>query len=103
MNKLIAVLFSFFPVIWGLSAATQKVAKACNYDPLLGEPLFTVASGPFYAPHKYIVWYMELKKYIPHIINSGTPYIFGGIVIFWHRKRNRTATAAHAGLSIKTF
>ena len=57
------------------------MAKACNYDQLLGEPLFTVASGPFYAPHKYIVWYMELKKYIPHIINSGTPYIFGGIVV----------------------
>ena len=56
MNKLAAVLFSLFPVIWGLSAATQKVAKACNYDPLLGEPLFTVASGPFYSPHKYIVW-----------------------------------------------
>ena len=64
MNKLAAVLFSVFPVIWGLSAATQKVAQTCNYDPLLGEPLFTVASGPFYSPHKYIVWYMELKKYI---------------------------------------
>ena len=81
MNKLIAVLFSFFPVILGLSAATQKVAKACNYDPLLGEPLFNVASGPLYSPHKYIVWYMDLGKYIPHIINSGTPYIFCGIVV----------------------
>lgn len=81
MNKLFAVLFAFFPTIWGLSAATQKVARSCNYDPVLGTPLFSVASGPFYSPHKYIVWYIELKKYIPHIISSGTPYVFGGIVV----------------------
>ena len=62
MNKLFAVLFAFFPTIWGLSAATQKVARSCNYDPVLGTPLFSVASGPFYSPHKYIVWYIELKK-----------------------------------------
>ena len=81
MSKFLAVLVSFTPIILGLGAATQKVARACNYDPLLGKPLFTLGSGIYYSPFKYIEWYTELKKYIPHIINSGTPYIFGGIMV----------------------
>lgn len=78
MNKLLVYLLALVPFVLGLGAATQKVAKMCEYDALLGDFLFTFGGQPYYAPYKYIGWYIDLKKYIPHIINSGFPYVFAG-------------------------
>lgn len=81
MNKLVAFFCAMLPCILGLGAATQKVAKACAYDSLLGSPLFTLGGQPYYAPYKFIEWYFDFRKFIPHIINSAMLYVWAGIAV----------------------
>lgn len=77
MNQLTRFITAITPFCVGMWTATQKIASYCEYDVILGEPLFY----HLYAPWKWFVWYGKFSKYIPDIFRSSlVPLVIGGLI-----------------------
>lgn len=61
--------------------ATQMVASACEYSPLLGKNL-SIGSIHIYAPYMYYMWShnIMLSRAIPHILASSDKYIIFSLI-----------------------
>ena len=64
----------------GLCAATQTVAAACEYDPLLGRCLIW-DSWHIYSPFMFLVWEFKFSALIPEILSEAEIWLYGGAVI----------------------
>lgn len=67
MWRLGVFFVTFFIAIW---KATQQIAAALKYDPLLGSPLMIDKGVPFYGPWKYIIWFFQVRPYVPKLFSE---------------------------------
>lgn len=81
MNRFWVGMLSIVPFFGGLWIATEKFAAMVNYDrAFLGPSLFLFGTH-IYPPWSFVVWYFRYQRYVPDLMSSVTPYVFGGFVI----------------------
>lgn len=86
MSKFSIILFSLMPFVVASAAATSKLARLCNYDPLLGPPIsvpFCILDGVYYYwPWKWFEWYFKFNPFIPSLFSDTKIYFFFAIIAF---------------------
>ena len=65
----------------GMIAAAQWVARALNYQVALGDPDWVAFDVPFYAPHRFFVWWFQYDRYARDIFNTGAAIVLAGAAL----------------------
>jgi len=65
----------------GMIAAAQWVARALNYQVALGAPDWVAFDVPFYAPHRFFVWWFQYDRYARDIFNTGAAIVLAGAAL----------------------
>ena len=77
MWRIALIFLALFIALWN---ATQKIAATLQYDALLGAPLMMDKGVPVYGPWKYIMWFFQVREFVPSAFRP--TYMYFGIALF---------------------
>jgi type IV secretion system protein VirD4 len=84
MTKRLVIVFSLLDMLLmgaALVGSTQYVARKLSYDPGLGPPATTLASGPIYEPWAWFEWDERFHRYAPGVFGAATLITCGALVV----------------------